>query len=114
MGRLFEAGVRFGCRARRQPWHPGTDAVAEPAFLPGRDDKRRQPLVGDCRSTPLKRVKTPHLCAARSTRDDKTRQLVAWNCLERLIMRGRISTTAVVCGLSFLQRRCEAMSSRSE
>src|SRR4051812_8609346 len=25
-----------------------------------------------------------------------------------------ISTTAVVCGLSFLQRRCEAMSSRSE
>src|SRR4051812_50101940 len=24
------------------------------------------------------------------------------------------STTAVVCGLSFLQRRCEAMSSRSE
>src|SRR3954451_17519269 len=26
----------------------------------------------------------------------------------------RLSTTAVVCGLSFLQRRCEAMSSRSE
>src|SRR4051812_46758637 len=35
--------------------------------------------------------------------------------LERRNLKSRrLSTTAGVCGLSFLQRRCEAMSSRSE